>query len=544
LSKTFLKMERISPEKEAAIIRLDMQGLTRDEIAAELKIGAGTVSDRLGEWKQELNDPEYEGVKKFVREAKKIGATPKQYASAIRLGNVIQKMGAEEDDVEPLVVSLYSAYDKLKSTDIGAASLLPNQVAKYVIELFEIANKENISISEVSQKLKQEIETTKGKLEELRDAKKKLEEKKKEAEAALKSQLQTNSLTLEKIDELAPINTALARHSLPPEKCAELLSRIQDLERRGYSIIGIAKKITDMETLEQQEQSLKARCEQMKKWLEHHAPLRNTCEEIIDAGFDTIHVRRIKKVIGEIQKIRSCSRKAAIKKFLYDIESYDKKLGLEKQIRKLHDMIELMKKDVKWYDGLNLNSKELFSTLQYAVEKGIMLDYFKHVCDIIVHKYDGDVLLFEKDLENGRKMRERSTMMQERAGAGAMPLGESLSETEARPETMTDTYAVPPEQTVQATKQQEELATSSASEQGKPHVDSETALRAPETEIQEASGSPASHLIAEESFRRPLFLIPNAKFPEVREALDPQREKIGLEFDDDRILAAVIKEIN
>jgi len=483
-------------------------------------------------------------IRRFFRQVRDIGIeTPKQFAITVRLYNVIRKqLGAEEDDIEPLAVSLYSAYDKLKSTDAGAASLLPNQAAKYVVELFEIAKKENIPISEVSKKLNRKIEKAQQDLKGLEDKKEEFENKKQEAEHQLNNQLQTNNLTMQKIEELAPLNAALAGYHLSPKEGAELMHKIKNLERRGYDIKKIAKKIVDMETLERQEQSLKKEYDRMKKWLEEHAPLRGICEELIDAGFDNSHLRRIRSIIGKIGKKWSFSRKAAIKKLLLDMELYEGKLDLEEKIGILETTLEKEKGRLRWYNYLQMNQRQLLDTLVYTYQKGIAPEYMKRVCEIIAYDYKGNALLFEKDLENGRTSRERSTMMQERGGAVEEPSKEALPGAQARPETPTDSPAAPLEQTVRPQTQQneEEVASTPIPEPGQPHADNESMMRAPEGMINE---SPAGRLIAAEGFRQ-LFFIPNAKFPEVREALDASREKIGLEFDDNRILAAVIKEIN
>ena len=80
----------IDPIIKQRVIAQYLQGVSRDRIAADNGIGAGTVSNIIDEWKKRVQDSDYELVRELSVFCKKQGITLNAFASCIRLNNYIE----------------------------------------------------------------------------------------------------------------------------------------------------------------------------------------------------------------------------------------------------------------------------------------------------------------------------------------------------------------------------------------------------------------------------------------------------------------------
>jgi hypothetical protein len=96
----------IENEVKTNVIRQWLDGDTRDKIAADNQIGAGTVSGIINEFKKGINALEYESVRELSISCKKQGTNLGALASSIRLTNYIQKLGANLDQIESFIRNL------------------------------------------------------------------------------------------------------------------------------------------------------------------------------------------------------------------------------------------------------------------------------------------------------------------------------------------------------------------------------------------------------------------------------------------------------
>ena len=85
-----------------------LSGASRDRIAADNGIGAGTVSNIIDEWKKGVQDSDYESIRELSVFCKKQGITLNALASCIRLNKYIQSLGANanESTLESLIANL------------------------------------------------------------------------------------------------------------------------------------------------------------------------------------------------------------------------------------------------------------------------------------------------------------------------------------------------------------------------------------------------------------------------------------------------------
>jgi hypothetical protein len=106
------------------VIAQYLQGVSRDRIAADNDVGAGTVSNIIDEWKKRTQDSDYESIRELSVFCKKQGITLNALASCIRLNNYIQSLGANanESTLESLIANMtnYPDRDPLKLIEVAA----------------------------------------------------------------------------------------------------------------------------------------------------------------------------------------------------------------------------------------------------------------------------------------------------------------------------------------------------------------------------------------------------------------------------------------
>src|SRR5690242_13276514 len=84
------------------VIEQWINGFPRDKIALDLKIGAGTVSNIISEFKIGLDNSEFDSIRQLALEIKKQQLNWSDLASHCRLYNFI-KLGASEEKVESFI---------------------------------------------------------------------------------------------------------------------------------------------------------------------------------------------------------------------------------------------------------------------------------------------------------------------------------------------------------------------------------------------------------------------------------------------------------
>jgi hypothetical protein len=84
----------IDTQVKKQVINQWLAGDSRDRIAADNDIGAGTVSNIINEWKKGVEDSDYDSVRELAVYSRKEGFRLSHIASSIRISNYIKKLGA------------------------------------------------------------------------------------------------------------------------------------------------------------------------------------------------------------------------------------------------------------------------------------------------------------------------------------------------------------------------------------------------------------------------------------------------------------------
>ena len=163
----------IDAQIRGQVIKEWLLGNTRDETASSNKIGAGTVSNIVTEWKKGLDDSEYDSIRELSVFLKREGITLNDHASQIRLNNYIKRMGANLEQIESFIANIAGSQEPQKLVDIA------NQIA-------QLSKSESIPLDMLADHIKRQ-----------QDEKQRLEEEIQNAGAILES----NNLDIQTVEE-------------------------------------------------------------------------------------------------------------------------------------------------------------------------------------------------------------------------------------------------------------------------------------------------------------------------------------------------------
>jgi hypothetical protein len=169
------------------VIRQWISGFSRDTIAEQNNIGAGTVSSIVANYKVGLETLDLNSIRKLSIEISKQGLNWLDLASNFKLYNYFRKSGAAEEDIESFIANINS----------GDAS--PENLIKLVNESFNISKSESIPLDQVTGYIKEKLEE-----------KQKIDEEIKEADALL----QSKNVSIEAINEHIQLNEELKNYGL------------------------------------------------------------------------------------------------------------------------------------------------------------------------------------------------------------------------------------------------------------------------------------------------------------------------------------------
>ena len=292
----------IDSQVKKQVIKQWLSGDSRDKIATDNGIGAGTVTNIINEWKKGVQDSEYQSVRDLAAYC--------ELASRFRLYNYINKLGVNEDDIESFIVHCMN----------GANGLPPEKIIDLTNQLFDISKSESIPPAEVPTRINQKLE------EEQR-----LEEQIQEAGTVL----QSKNVDIETINQFNQLKEHLSKHNLSLEDPARLLSLLETIKEIGYEPQKIVAAFANMKSLRQKERQLKNNCELLEKRMSGDTQVIPLLQRIRSMGIGVDKLLPFSLTVNE--KARTCNLpiSAAAYWVIEDIENYNRIGGLNKEISRL-----------------------------------------------------------------------------------------------------------------------------------------------------------------------------------------------------------------
>jgi len=326
-----------------------INGFPRDKIASDLQIGAGTVSNIVSEFKNNLQDSDIDSVRELAAEARKQEFTLNDLAARMRLNNFFDKSGAAEDQIESFIVNL------------GSSRLPPDKVIELVNQLHDISKSESIPLDQVPGYIE-------GKLQE----KQKIDDEIKEAER----NLQTKNVNIQAINEHLALNEKLKEHGLSTQDIDKLLNLLENAKEIGFDSKLIVRKLRSIKRLEKKEERLKNNCEILSKQLTKYKEILPLAELVHSMNVSGSELISFKIAVNEAAEQYDFPSSTAAAYVLNNIRDYNKIGGLKKELNNLLTQVFAVK------EACFLQNKSMMAMFNLQ-SRGISEEQILHVSNFL-----------------------------------------------------------------------------------------------------------------------------------------------------------------
>jgi hypothetical protein len=296
------------------VIKQWLDGETRDKIASDNQIGAGTVSGIINEFKKGIDALEYESVRELSISCKKQGINLCTLASSIRLNNHIQKLGAIQEHIEAFITNLANSPEPEKLFDTA------NQIA-------QISMSESIPLAVLADHIKRQQEE-----------KQVLEEEIKQRRAILESA----NVDIQTLNEYKKLKEELNIHGLSLKDPRIILSLLKTIREIGYEPQEIVREFSRIKSLKQTERELNNRCKDLQARLDRYKEVLPLCEQIGGLEIGIGELLAFDTAVCEMAEMNKLSRERAAYRVIEDIQNYNRLGGMRKQLNDISMQIFMM----------------------------------------------------------------------------------------------------------------------------------------------------------------------------------------------------------
>jgi hypothetical protein len=290
------------------VIQQWITGESRDKIAAENKIGAGTVSSIISNYKVGFETLDFDSIRQLALEIRKQGLNWSDLASHFRLYNYFIKSGAAEEKIESFI-------DMVHHTDISS-----EKVIEFVNELFNISKLESIPLDQVS-----------GYVREKLQEKQKLDEEIKQANDIL----QSKNVNIETIDEYIRVSEKLNEYSLSFHDTDKLLNVLINVKENGFDGNKIVAKLRSIKRLEKKEERLRNNCGILSKQLIKYKEIIPLAELVHTMNISGRELISFKAALNEAAETYGLTHSSAALDVINLIIDHNKKGQLKRELSEL-----------------------------------------------------------------------------------------------------------------------------------------------------------------------------------------------------------------
>jgi hypothetical protein len=296
------------------VIRQWLDGDTRDKIAADNRIGAGTVSGIINEWRKGIDALEYESVRELSTSCKKQGINLGELVSSLRINNFVQKLGANQDQIETFIANLANSPEPEKLIDVAT-------------QIAQISMSESISLDELGNHIKQKEEE-----------KQMLEEEIKQRRVILEN----TNVDITALNEYKKLKEQLGAHGLSLKDPQILLSILDTIRQMGYDPQKIVREYQKIKSFRETEKHLNNNCKALEARAAQCRYVLPMCEQIMRIGIGLPELLAFHTAVVNKSERDNLSREAAAYRVMEEIEDYNKSGGMKKQMNDISMQMFMM----------------------------------------------------------------------------------------------------------------------------------------------------------------------------------------------------------
>ena len=233
--------QAIDDQIRSQVIKEWLSGNTRNEIASKNKIGAGTVSNIINEWKKGLDNSEFESIRELTVFSKKEAMILSDMAEHVRLNNYIQKLGANSEQIESFIANIVNLEEPEKLIDTA------NQIA-------QLSASGSIPLDMMGGYVKQQIEKKQRPEEEIQKAEAVLQSKNTDIQTLtnykkLEEQLNSQRLSMAEPQMLLSVLHTIRQIGYNPHKVVRELARIKSLPKMNKQLRALESRMTQYQEI-------------------------------------------------------------------------------------------------------------------------------------------------------------------------------------------------------------------------------------------------------------------------------------------------------
>jgi hypothetical protein len=304
----------ISNEIKDRTIKQWLSGDSRDRIAADNAIGAGTVTNIVNEWKKGVDDSEYDSLRELTVSLKKQGIGLNELACSVRLNNYIKQIGTNEDKIESFIVNLANSPEPEKLIDVA------NQVA-------HLSRSDSIPLEDLEGHVKQKEEE-----------KQRLGEEIKQKRVILES----TNVDVQTINEYNRLKNDLSKYRLSTDDPTRLLSILQTIKQIGYDPEKIVAGFSYIGSLRRTEKGLKNNCKIFEERIARCREVLPLSEQFVRLRIGVSELLAFHTAVCEIGEMHNLSMESAAYRVIEDIEYYNRLGGIKKQLSDVSTKVFVM----------------------------------------------------------------------------------------------------------------------------------------------------------------------------------------------------------
>ena len=341
------------------VIRLYLQGLSRDEIARTCGVAEGTVSNIIDEWKRKLDIPDVQSLRDLAVNLKRCGTDAAQCAEGLRIKNTMKKLGVNPNQFEGFINEVYEYCQRIGLVPQDIASNLQALINlskdipfSKIPERIEEKKKEKIQLEEEIRKLNEEIKT-------LKETKRTLEMEISLAKDLRDLALQEEKTTTAELKEYSNFKTELRKYDIPIDDLPKLLQLLNEIRQHGYDVGKVLSEYQDLlfmkenrdivwrhiRELKDEKTKLQNECSFLKAEVSRHSQRLHTYDELESLGLGIRELRILCNAIKEIEAENGKSYKDAIEQFLERVEKLYDGIKLRQKINQQEKQPKYAKPD-------------------------------------------------------------------------------------------------------------------------------------------------------------------------------------------------------
>jgi uncharacterized coiled-coil DUF342 family protein len=308
---------------KSAVIDAWMMGKSRDNIASEFNIGAGSVSNITEQWQNRISVFDARELRELGLALKKAGITPVQCVDGLRITNIIKQLGIDENHLFDFLKKLYneSKEQKLLPADlarlvkvvnaypeINSLNEIPKNINKRLQEKIKLDAEIYYKKREI-EKLDHEIEKRRKEIQDLQDDlesfRKKIQNEKKDflLFKNVKDELKSHDIDIHNLDPLIDVIKIFQEMRFEP---LTIFSEFSDIKAYRDLFENKERKIKELEL---HIENLKAVSDNYEMKIASNEAIVQSLKQLENLGFNAFDIKNIKMTFSDISKKYDLTKK-------------------------------------------------------------------------------------------------------------------------------------------------------------------------------------------------------------------------------------------